>query len=461
MENEIREDLSLFETLRSLMLVSRKKRTVAEKVFGADKETLKQLALWQEEIDKVPEARSSFQKLLSREWLELINKRLAEYPTLRESFFEQLRHPTWVQARTLESLDQEISQMLIENGIEFTDGRTWNHQPTPQCMKQATSFELLVHQFKGDPVEKPVPGNEMGLCPFLMLKATYIKHDTEDSVETNLVFDKLHAYCVDPNILKKTSCFNKLEREQAERQLDTLAKQGSHAMLPETIAEKKSRGEFVWPHPILNREPCTPKSCLHRSDETPAYALAIHPDGKHNMTCLHAACGNTAQTALIDWKKEQAKVEQQRKKAALHELRRTTVEHTLFAPENKFVSLADPTIMEKLETIVIPSWDYATMEHILTGWQAVVRKMIANKLGLPDPNAPEITRQIEGEFGSLITSPTEETISQLFKLLRERYCTTPEAYQRWLTCAIVIRSWRDETDNEASITHAKEKSSFP
>jgi len=457
-ENEVREDLLLFETLRSLMLVSRKKPQVSQKVFRTDRETLFQLNFWQQEINKTPElfqVRHPLQKLLNREWLELLSNRLANYPVLHEKFLEQLRHPTWVQARSLADFDREISQALMEYGIQFQQGETWNPQPTDKCLNNAATMESLLQHFQAVPTENPVPGNTLGLCPLLLLQPTYLKQGAEGSTQAIFILDRLDAFCVDPKVAKKTSCFSNLERECAEQTVNKLISEGVHAILPERLIEKMRADEFSWACPILNGDACTPQTCLHRGAEVPAYALVVHPNGEHTMICLHAECGTEAQTVLIDLEAESAKLEQQRQLNALNELRRATVEHTLLASEDQNIQLDAPGFMEKLESILTPHWDLTTMEHIVIGWQAATRQLIANQLGLTDLNSPEVIQKMSADYGALTTNITLENTSQLFGLLHERYCTTSEARQRWLACVIAVRAWRDETNNIERISAAQ------
>lgn len=278
-ENELREDLTQWETVRALLKAVERKPQVVETVFEVDRATIEQLRLWPAELDYDAETearRRALQARLTRQWIALINDLLAEYPELRSYFLEQLRHPTWVQARSLDELDRSITRALLSHGVRFEIGKTWNSMPTSQCLGCSMTFEELrqaLRPGKGSLKLQP-NGAAPGCCRYLRLFPRCVQqfvpdaggnavlqtgsgheaypHDTLTADGQSIrgesipLVDDVDAYCIAPNVPQVDSCFRRQEALAAQMMVQALIEEGLPAVLPGFIQEREGIGEFVW-----------------------------------------------------------------------------------------------------------------------------------------------------------------------------------------------------------------------
>lgn len=406
-ENEGREDLTDFERVHTMIKAAERKPKLVENIFEVDGYIAEQLRFWEKEFEEATESnkrRKSMRSQLTRKWVMLINDRLADYSELRTHFFEQLKYPTWVQARTLEEFEEEITQALLSRGIRFEQGKTWNDVPTAKCLNSRIGFDELNMQLQGGESEfnSKSDGTIPDSCPYLRLFPRYIKqfipaahgditlrvngiesfdHYPPETIisemqavrgNNNPLLDRIDAFCVAPNVLDSDSCFRQQEMATAKLAVETLQEQGLSADLPDIIKERKGAGEFIWLKPQLEGQFCEPKTCLHAHDNSPGYVMVIHPGGKQQMCCVHQQCGEQAKLTLADWEAEQQKIEQRRFQAALGDLRQRTVEQTLLSTDES-VGITSSLIFSVLEQLLVPEWDTVTMGHVVIGWQRARR----------------------------------------------------------------------------------------
>jgi hypothetical protein len=389
-----------------------------------------------------------------------VNNRLSLHPELRKFYLEQLRMPAWVNARTIELLDQEISASLLRQGIKFENGRTWNGRPTAKCLGDKVAFGLLLDQLRSgsDTIVLQPDGSIPGCCPFLRLSPHYIQQISSgplDDVGANpenyrlhcshQILDQVEAYCVAPNAKAESSCFHQQELEKTLRRVQELDDGGFSAISPQQLAAMKATGEFTWINPVHDGEPCTPITCKHAKESPCGYALAVQPGSDPRMVCLHAECGKAAQAALVDYEARQRKIEQQRYKQALEQLCQATAEKTLFLVTNGNDPILTPDIFEEIESLLVPDWDTLTMERIITGWQQETIKRIAIELVSGDPESTTVAAEFRRRFGNLANKPNKTTTSALFFELRELILSQYDGLDRWIACLALFRSWRDSS----------------
>jgi len=491
-ENELRENLTQWETVRALLRAAECKPKVVETVFEVDGQTVEQLRLWEEELDyeaEMEERRRVLQARLTRQWLSLINERLSEHPELRAQFLEQLRHPTWVQARTLDELDRAITRALLNHGVRFETGRTWNDAPTPTCLGCQMTFEELCEALRrgDDDVALQHDGTITGFCCYLRLFPRYTPqfvpgaqgtavlevNDGDDvdrfPLETLapdgrgvrgddvLLVDGVDAYCVAPDIHEPGSCFRQREAETAQAMVQALVQQGLSAVLPVFVQEREGIGDFVWRCPQREGTACTPETCAHAQDEPPGFVAVAQPGSTWEMVCVHAECGGAAQEALVDWEAQERRRERQRQQVALDALRQVSVARTLLAPPAKAIELSSRAFLEAIEPVLVPAWDDQTMAHVVLGWQAATREQIAVELGEADPATRTVSRAFRDRHSELADKPTGDSVPALFAALRERMSQTDEGLRRWITCLALVRTWRDEVGTMEQIAEATEK----
>ncbi len=484
-ENEIRQDLTRWEAVRALVEAAKVKPKVAEAVFKVDGKTVEQLAFWQDELDHEAEAEERRRQLrarLTREWLALINSRLGEYPELHAYFMEQLRHPSWVRARSLDELDMAITRALIAHGIRFERGGTWNEEPPAKCLGGEMSFEELQAAVRGHELRLAQDGVVPGLCPHLRVFALqtprFVPSATGSEVlqvahggagfpaealvddgravlgENVLLLDDLEAYCVAPDMHREGSCFRTVEAEAARADLERMRELGLPAVLPSFLREREARDEFAWRSPQREGTPCTPETCVNGGDGESGLVVVLGPGERLEGVCLNAECGGEAKEAVFDWEAAQRRREAERRRAALDELRRITVERTLLAAEGQAIGLCTPGVLETLESLLVPEWDTETMRHVVVGWQSAVRAQLAAELAVAEGATQEVERVLGDRHGTLALEPERDEICGVFGRLRAEVVRAEPDLQRWVACLALVRSWRDSVQATAGVSAA-------
>ncbi|MBN1890588.1 MAG: ParB N-terminal domain-containing protein [Thermoflexales bacterium] len=487
MENDLRENLTRWETVRALLQAAERKPEVVETVFEVDGATIEQLRLWDKELDydaEAEERRRTLQARLTRDWTALINERLSEYPQLHAKFMEQLRHPAWVQAQSLDEFGRAITRDLLSHGVRFEMGKTWNDVPTHKCLGCQMTFEDLQAALQREtaPIALQTNGTSRCSCRYLRLFPRYTQQfvpgvDGASVLEVGRndaghyppgafgpdgqavrgdaasLFDGLDAYCVAPDVREPDSCFHLQEAEAAQEAVQALRQQKLPAALPNFIQERQDAQEYIWEHPQMQGEPCTPKTCRHAQDTPPGCAVILQPGGVQKMACLHAECGGAAQEALIDWEARQRQLDQQRQQAAVDTLRQMSAQRTLLALPGKVLDLSTRALLEAIEPVLVPEWDTPTMFHIVLGWQAVAQAQMAVELGVLSP-ASELAQAFRGRYGDLAQKPTSNTIVPMFTALRAQVVQSDEGLRRWVTCLALVRTWRDEVETIEQIEQA-------
>ncbi|MCK6623734.1 MAG: hypothetical protein DPW09_38005 [Anaerolineae bacterium] len=492
-EDELRENLTQPETLQAILKAAERKPSVIETIFDIDGATIEQLRFWEQALDTEREAQErqrASQTRLTRQWIQLINSQLAEYPELHSQFIRQLRNPAWVQARTLDDLQRDITRALIGHGIRFEAGKTWNSVPTfSKCFRRQINFKDLreeLGQAKSE-FSPQADGTLAAFCPYLRLFPHYTQQfipspagsitlpasDSDDleryPPETVIperleaqgdympLLDQIEAFCIAPDVREANSCFHQQEAIARQATVEALQQKGLPVALTDFVKEREKQGEFIWLQPQIESKFCTPQSCLHTTDDPPGYVVIAQPGDKWQMVCIHATCGGKAKEALIDWGTEQRRLEQQRHQTALNHLRRVAIERTLLAPAGEGIDLSMPSLLRTIEILLVQDWDSLSMFHIITGWQQAVRGQLVHELGLVDPMSREVTRVLQDRFGELAEKPKTDTIGKLFVLLRESLVHSPEELSRWIACLALVRSWRDEVNTIEQIedTHQK------
>jgi hypothetical protein len=492
MENEIREDLTQWEVVRALIKASEKKPKVVDTVFEVDGYTIEQLRLWEGELDHDAEVEDRRRKLharLTRQWIRLINDRLGEYPELRAYFLTQLQYPSWVQARTIEELDQDITRKLFNHGLHFEVGQTWNGVPTSICLGCQMAFvdvrELLQDE-NGDLNLRP-DTTSPHFCQYLRLRPRYTQQFVPDP-NGPVVFeisqgnevdcyppealtpdgqgirgrnvqliDDVDVYCVAPDVHEPDSCFHQQEEEAVQAAVQALTEEGLPAAPPEFIREREGTNEFVWHCPQREGSSCIPETCIHAQDDPPGFVVMVQPGDRREMVCIHAECGEAAQEALINWEAKQRQLERQRRDTALDELRRVSVERTLTTTENNMSNLSVRWLLETLEPLLVPTWDTPTMSHVVLGWQTAMRIRIAEEMNIGDPSDREVTRVFRSRYDRLADKPANGTTNQMFSMLREQIAQSDEGLRRWVACLALVRTWRDEVETIEKIAETTQK----
>lgn len=491
MENEVRENLTQWEAVRAVIKAFEKKPRVVETVFEVDGNTIEQLRLWEGELDheaEVEERRRKLQGRLTRQWIRLINDRLGEYPELRTYFLTQLRYPSWVQARTIEELDQDITRALLSHSIRFEVGQTWNGVPTSKCLGCQVAFEDVYQSLRDENSDSALRPDRTSshFCQYLRLRPHYTRQFVPDP-DGPVVFemnegnevdcyppealtsdgqgvrgrnihllDNVDAYCVAPDVHEPDSCFHQQEEEAVQAAVKALTEEGLPAVPPEFIQERKGIGEFVWPCPKLEGQPCSPETCIHAEEDPPRFVVTVQPGDRCEVVCIHKECGEAAQAALVDWEAEQHRLEQQRQKAALDELRRLSVERTLVATAGH-MSMSVRWLLETIEPLLVPTWDTPTMFHVVLGWQAAMRIRIAEEMNISDPSDREVTRVFRSRYDTLADKPSNGTTNQMFSILREQMAQSDDGLRRWVACLALVRTWRDEVETIEQIAETTQK----
>jgi hypothetical protein len=489
-ENEFRENLTQWETVRALIKSVEKKPKIAEAIFEVDGETVEQLRLWDKELDYDAEyqaRRRELQARLTREWVAVINTRLGAYPELRGKILEQLRHPTWVHAQSLGELDRAITHALRKNGVHFEIGKTWNEIPTPKCMGYCMEFKEAQEKLK-----PPNPnlilksdGGVDGFCPYLRLFPEYIsqflpkqdgcetqpiisgskvyQYPLEDLIngkeiygERTAIIDRIEAYCISSDVHQPGSCFQIQEANAAIAEKQVLSQQGLQSILPGYIEELTKAGQFYWISPQRNEENCTPENCKHSHDSKPGIVALAKPGGIFELICIHEKCGKAAKDKLVDWEAKQVEVMQQRQQEALESLRRLTVEQTLLESEPQGYDWLNCQILNEIEALLVQEWDVSTMFHIVYGWQtamlASIAKELENKL-----SSREVKRIFKERFHELTENPTNASVQNIFKSLRAKMVHSDTDLHRWLACLVLVRMWRDKVGTIDQIEQAEQK----
>jgi hypothetical protein len=488
-ENELREDLTQREMLRTLLKAAERKPQVVETIFKVDSHTIEQLRFWEDAQDyhaKVEAQRQTLQRRLTRGWLTLINERLSEYPEIRAAFLKQLRHPSWVQARTLDALDHDITRALLRHGVRFEAGKTWNGEPPSPCLGGQMTFKEVKNALRrrDDPLVLGPDGSAPHFCQYLRLSRQYVRHfvpcaDGDAVLEVTRGEDinfyppealerdkqcvqgdsvplvsKIEAFCVAPDVHESYSCFHQLEAETIKARLQVLTERGLPTVLPSFVQERKGMGEFVWRHPERQGVPCTPENCIHATDDLPGFVALLQPGDGWQMLCIHAECGEAAQEALVDQEKRARQEKKRRRQAALDTLRQASVTRTLLAPADKRLDLAAPLLLEAIESVLVPAWDALTMLHVVAGWQAGERARIAAELGDVSPTSRQVTRAFRERHGELVQKATQDNVREMFQALRQKIVQSAQDLPRWVSCLAVIHLWRDDIETIEQIEQA-------
>lgn len=212
------------------------------------------------------------------------------------------------------------------------------------------------------------------------------------------------------------------------------------------VKTRKKSDDFIWLEPQLNNSACKPETCLHAADNPPGYAVMAQPGNHYKMICLHTECGGAAQQVLVDHEAEQRRQAEQQRQLALEKLRQVTVEQTVFGN----LTLLTPPIIEKVEEIIVPEWDIATMNHVLSGWKQVEIARLTGALDQPPADkASEL--EIVAQFDEMVGELADDRVKQQFALLRESMINTLAGRLKWLACLTLIRSWRENIDSVQSI----------
>lgn len=464
-ENEIREDLTEWETIRALLQVTKRKPRIAERVFKIDQETATQLEFWPENYESLSSEHKDDPKpksRLTREWPALINNRLSLHPELRQIFINQLRKPSWVNSRTIALLEQEITAALLQQGVMFESGRTWNSQPTDKCLCSQMSFEELLEQLRSgsDMLSLQPDGSIPGCCPYLRLVPQYIQQISSDllleggaefvnnwSQRNRQILDQVEAYCIAPNARTESGCFHHQEMDKIHRLVRELEDEGFSAMSPQQLAARKAAGDFTWINPAHEGQPCTPGTCRYARESSSGYRLVVQPGSAPRMVCVHAECGKAAQATLVDLEAHQRKVERRRHQEALEQLCRATVSKTLFRETNRNDPILTPDIFEEIERLLVPAWDTLTMERVITGWQQETKIRIAAELGSGGPESTSVTTEFRRRYGDLASKPNKTTIPGISHKLRELILSQCDGLERWVACLALARSWRDSVNS--------------
>jgi hypothetical protein len=381
-----------------------------------------------------------------------------------------------VQARSLNELDRTITRALLSHGIRFEAGETWNDTPTPECLRCQLTCGDLLQALRTEELDPQPDGTIETSCPHLRIFPLYTEQfvPTQDGMavlaigqqenqstyplgtlmsggravqgDTHMLLDGLEAYCVAPDIHEADSCFHQKEMAAARQATEALEQDGLPAVLPTFVQEREEVGEFTWRCPQQKGQPCAPERCLHASDDPPGFAAVVQPGGTWEMICIDAVCGEAAQEALVDWEAKKREEAEQQRLAALNELRQTSVERTLLAPQGERIDLSTRSLLEAIESVLVPEWDAPTMFHIVLGWQAAIRVQMADELGIADFTSEEVTQALREHHGELVERPASKTIRDLFAALRGEIARTDEGLCRWVACLALVRTWRDEVE---------------
>jgi hypothetical protein len=489
-ENEFRENLTQWEMVRALIKSVEKKPKVAETVFEVDGETVEQLRLWDKELDYDGEhqaRRRELQTRLTREWVAVINTRLSAYPDLRSKFLEQLRHPTWVHAQSLEELDRAITHALRKYGAHFELGITWNEIPTSKCLGNYMEYREVKEKLM-----PPNPslilksdGGVEGFCPYLKIFPEYIsqflpkkngsetqpiipgskvyQYPLEDLIEgkeisgeKTAIIDHIESYCIAPDVHQQGSCFQSQEGRATIASKQLLEQRGLQSVFPGYIENMTRAGQFCWKFPQREGKICTLENCKHNHDNKPGIIVLAKPGGAFELICIHEKCGQTAKDKLVDWETKQVQVLEQRQQEALKSLRRLTVEKTLLTMERNGFDWLNPPILTEIEELLVQEWDISTMFHIIYGWQAAMLDSIAKELGKPCVSR-EVKQIFKERFIELTELPTNTSVQNIFKSLRTKIVNSDENHRRWLACLVLVRKWRDNVKTIDQIEQAAQK----
>lgn len=478
-ENEHRADLTAWEAVRALLKVAEKKPSTAKNVFNVDGVTVEQFRLWHDDFDHNAETQARQLQLrskLTREWIQLINTRLIDYPTLNQKFLSELRRPSTIHVSTIEELDHAITKALLETGRYFDHERTWNSVPTFKCLGCRMNFSEFQTQVSDNSLMLSPNGVVPDACPHLRIftKTTmqFIpdprgldvmpNHKMDDNLppeasnEVNAtrgrmfnLLDKIDAYCVDPDNRESGSCFNEREAETAQTVVESLQAQGLPGVLPTIINQRQGTDEFVWLDPILNEKSCTPQTCVHRQAIPSGFAVIAQKKGGYRMACIHAECGAKAKAALKESESQRERFQKEQNQRALDVLRQKSIEQTLFLSDSERIDVLHPMILGVLETVLVPDWDREVMTHVVIGWQTAIRFQIATELELAvaDKRVDTALRKLVGE---LAEKPNSKDPILHFQLLRT-YILETVGLARWIACLAVVRGWKDHTNNSAII----------
>ena len=479
-ENEHRVNLTQWETVRGLINAADKKPAVVKTVFNLDSMTIEQLRLWGNELDHEAEIRArqnQMQLHLTREWVQLIHTRLNAHPNLQAMFLSELSRPNQIHVQSLDELDRAITHALLEHGHQFDGVHTWNSAPTFKCLGcRMNSDEFEAHVADGSMTLSPT-GIVPDACPHLRVftqttpqfipdvsgtdlmsyhgSGTHLPPDTltgDNMVRGRTVnlLNKMDAYCVEPAIREAASCFHEREEEAAQAVAEAIQIKGLPSALPSMVNERQHTDQFIWLDPILNQQPCTPETCLHRHDTPPGFVMIAKKGSDCRLACVHMECGGRAKIALNESEVQRQRHEREQQHLALDVLRQRTIEQTLFLEQK--INVLDQNVLGIIEMALVPNWDGEVMTHVLIGWQSAMRSQIANKMGLP-ANARQVTAALREHYGEFAEKPTTRTILRQFKLLRSHVVETTDL-ACWIACLAVARGWKDRVKNPALIPAA-------
>lgn len=294
-----------------------------------------------------------------------------------------------------------IDDVTIEQAVRFTPGETWNPNPTQKCLNNTIDFQSLREAIAAGNVEFiPKPdGSVAQFCPHLRLFPQYIEQviPQRDVHQPEKFLDQIDCFCANLQVKKPNSCFNDQEQIAIEAAMTELKVSGLSVISRDEVKALKKDGQFIWLGPQLKGISCTPEICVHTNNNPSGFSVIPEPDGSFQMVCRHAECGSTAQQSLIDHEAEQQHAAARQQKEAIDQLRQTTVEKTLFGK----LDLSAPEVMEVLESILVPEWDTATMEHVVIGWQRAMVAQLVVELDCTDAQMEFKTR-----YGMLRQIPT-------------------------------------------------------
>jgi hypothetical protein len=452
-ENDLREGLTPWEQIRSILQAAGQTPQVTREVLNVDEETAEQLKLWLDDpafFTSSPDGVGAL-KYLTRDWIALVNRRLGDHDDLRRRFMNRLRDPMWVHSNTIQSLSDEISMYLADFGARFCSGKTWHPTPPRECLRSFDNVEDLVEEIGRSHcgLSSASHGHVGGTCPYLMLISRFARQiETIDFQEDSLL-ESVSMYCIDPNVHKGNSCFHTLERELARRIVDQHRDEGIMAVQERILTESEGMGEFTWRKPLRAGTLCTPENCLHRGDDQPGYLGVVRPGQELEMVCIHAKCGQ-------EWKdKNKEKAEEERAEArqmrleALNRLCELSARRVLSPPPGQGMDITDRALLETLEAILVPDWDTEIRSLAVSGIHALLADGQASRhsKSLPEP-------EILSRLNKLVNSPLGSESSKLgsvYEQIRDLFCELDWLYQRWVSYLTVIRSWKESVGSVTEI----------
>ena len=443
-ENELREDLTNQERLRGYIKAHKRNPTGVHKVFKIDEATATQLALWENgDLDRsdIP-----VKKIVSRDWIRVINTKLSRHPDLRCEFLDKIKKSTFQNVWSVETLNEEIDRALLGYGVKFEQGNTWNavplrkclgvcrdvpavlaekNQPVPTCpfLKLSTDENYLFIPGEGGDARIKLPGLTQVVHPSTVVQAT-----CEVRGELAPIAGRTSAFCVDEGWGRSGSCFSQLEATEAMKQIETYRSQGIPVFLRSNLERFKDNGRFVWWKPVYAGKACTPEKCIHAKDDLCGYGLCIEPAGITSMVCFNGDCGGSQQHMLELDREDAAKKEKMGREQAVRRLYEETIRMSLSRVVEPEAMIADP-IFHSLEDALLPFWDVSTKARMVfysllvnpgAEWGVELRKL----------SSAQIKRIYIGD----VEEGIKDKIKEGFRILRAEILGRDNGRGQWIAC---------------------------